>query len=147
MGFDEDEEEEEEEAYHESFMPNVDFEGISLKDLADPTMNNWVHHAPNILPQGRCSWFNPTEKVEEDFNEEDIEEEEEDESAEAKAEEGPKLLSSVADDTGLGLGLSSWTTYISSRVLPEYAVAIARSNRWPGAYAFAKGKRFENVYI
>lgn len=145
--FDDDEEEEEEEAYHESFMPNVDFEGISLKELADSSMTNWVHHTPNILPQGRCSWFNPSEKVEEDFDEEDIEEEEEDESAEAKAEEGPKLLSSVAQDHGLGLGLSSWTTYISSRVLPEYAVAIARSNRWPGAYAFAKGKRFENIYI
>jgi len=145
--FDEDEEEEEEESFHENYMTNVEFEGISLKDLADPSMQHWVHHTQHILPQGRCTWFNPFEKVEEDFDEDDGEEEEEEETSEAKAEEGPKLLSSAGEDYGLGQNLPAWTTYISSRVLPEYAVAVARSNRWPGAYAFAKGKRFENVYI
>jgi len=147
--FDEDEEEgEEEESVRETFMTNQEFEGISLKDLSDASMSSWVHHAQHILPQGRCSWWNPNQKEEEDFSEEDLEEEEEgEEEAQAKPETGPTLLGSVAEDRALGTDLPAWSTYISSRVLPEYAVAVARSNRWPGAYALGKVRRFENVYI
>jgi len=146
--FDEDEDEgEEEESVRETFMENQEFEGISLKDLSDASMNSWVHHSQDILPQGRCSWWNPHEKPEEDFSEEDLEEEEEEETTQVKPETGATLLSSVAEDRALGPDLPAWSTYISSRVLPEYAVSIARSNRWPGAYAFGKVRRFENVYI
>ena len=34
--------------------------------------------------------------------------------------------------------LPAWTPYLSSNFLPQYAVAAIRSNRWPGAYAFAR---------
>lgn len=33
-----------------------------------------------------------------------------------------------------------WSTRISSNLIPQYAVAFARSNLWPGAYAYACGK-------
>ncbi|XP_055010181.1 radial spoke head protein 6 homolog A-like [Boleophthalmus pectinirostris] len=36
---------------------------------------------------------------------------------------------------------------MSSSLTPEHAVAFVRSNLWPGAYAYATGKKFENVYI
>ena len=61
-------------------------------------------------------------------------------------ERGPALLSRVADDKGLG-HVPAWSTYASSRVLPDYAVAVARSNLWPGAFAIAKDTIFENVYV
>lgn len=150
MGFfmfdDEEEEEEEEEAYMENYMENLDFEGLSLRELTDPSMSGWVHHTQHILPQGRCSWLNPFEKPEDDFEEEDFDEEEDENDNNIKPETGPRLLSSVADETAIET-IPPWTTYVSSRVLPEYAVAVARSNRWPGAYAFARGKIFENLYI
>ena len=59
--FDEEEEEEEdgEGAGRDSFVVNMDFEGIPVKELADPALSNWVHHVQHILPQGRCTWWNP----------------------------------------------------------------------------------------
>ena len=32
-------------------MLNVDFEGVGVRELADPSFNNWVHHVQHILPQ------------------------------------------------------------------------------------------------
>ena len=37
-------------------------------------------------------------------------------------------------------GMPAWTPSISSELLPQYAIAIMRSNRWPGAFAFAQGR-------
>lgn len=33
-----------------------------------------------------------------------------------------------------------WTTRLSSNLTPQYAIAVLRSNLWPGAYAFSNGK-------
>ena len=80
-------------------MQNLDFEGISLRELTDPTMISWVHHTQHILPQGRCSWFNPFEKPEDDFEEEEYEDDEEGMGTnQIQPETGPPLLSSVAID-------------------------------------------------
>ena len=32
-------------------MENIDFEGIPVRELADPSLGNWVHHVQHILPQ------------------------------------------------------------------------------------------------
>ena len=79
-------------------MANVEFEGLSLRELTDPSMNNWVHHVQHILPQGRCAWYNPYQKPEEDFDDDELEEEEEEEGADVKPETGPQLLSAVSED-------------------------------------------------
>jgi len=144
--FDEDEEEEEEEELHESYMPNSEFEGLSISELVDPSMASWAHHNQYILPQGRCTWYNPYEQPEDDFEEEEEEEEEHNLDQNIIPESGPSLLASVSDDKGIG-SVPAWSTYPSSRVLPEYAVAVARSNIWPGAYAIAKESVFENIYV
>lgn len=119
--------------------------------------NNWVHHQPNILSQGRCTFF----RVRHGRDGEDSEDEEKDEEA---AEEGPRLLSSIAEDTckwwilksllydgnafSAAIGsFEAWTSRISSSVNSKYGHAILRSNRWPGAYAFAKDDRFANIYV
>lgn len=37
-------------------------------------------------------------------------------------------------------GMPAWTARLSSNVLPQYAVAIASSNLWPGAHSYAVGR-------
>lgn len=37
-------------------------------------------------------------------------------------------------------GMPAWTPYVSSELLPQYGLAVMRSNRWPGAVAFAKDR-------
>jgi len=49
--FDAEEEEDEEEAARDNFVENLDFEGIPVRDLCDPSLSNWVHHVQHILPQ------------------------------------------------------------------------------------------------
>ena len=86
---------------HESYTVNLDFEGLSLRELTDSSMSFWVHHTQHILPQGRCTWFNPYEKPEDDFEEEEFDEEEDENAANiSPPETGPQLLSSVASDVG-----------------------------------------------
>lgn len=143
--FEEEEEEEDEGEVRDSYMLNVDFEGISVRELADPSLHNWVHHVQHILPQGRCVWHNPVEKPEDDFEEEEEEDEKED-IEEPKPESGPQLLTSIAEDDAVN-GMPAWTPNMSSELLPQYGLAIMRSNRWPGAVAFAKDRKFENLYV
>jgi len=144
--FEEDDEDEEEGLVRDSYEVNVEFDGLSVKDLIEPSMQNWVHHVQHILPQGRCSWFDPFQKPEDDFEDEDLDEEEEENVDVAEPETGPQLLTSVAEDEPLST-MPSWTVNVSSKSLPEYSFAIVRSNRWPGAFVFSKGKKFENIYI
>jgi len=143
--FDEEEEEEEEGEGRDNFVENLDFEGIPTKELADPSLANWVHHVQHILPQGRCSWWNPVQKNEDEFEDED-EEEEREEPDEPEPEVGPPLLTPLSEDAEIG-SMPPWTAKLSSNLLPQFAISCMQSNLWPGAYAFATGKKFENVYI
>ncbi|KAG8510945.1 Radial spoke head protein 4A [Galemys pyrenaicus] len=147
LGEEEGEEEEEIEGGRDSFEENPDFEGIQVIDLVE-SLSNWVHHVQHILPQGRCNWFNPIQKSEEE--EEDDEEKEEEEEKEetdyTEQEAGPPLLTPISEDLEIQ-NTPPWTTRLSSNLIPQYAIAILRSNLWPGAYAFSNGKKFENFYI
>ncbi|XP_047567019.1 radial spoke head protein 6 homolog A isoform X2 [Lutra lutra] len=99
--FSEEEGDEEEEggSGRDSYEENPDFEGIPVLELVD-SMANWVHHTQHILPQGRCTWVNPLQKLEE---EEELGEEEEkaDEGMEEMEQEvGPPLLTPLSEDAG-----------------------------------------------
>ncbi|XP_053463807.1 radial spoke head protein 6 homolog A [Nycticebus coucang] len=145
FGEEEGDEEEEGGAGRDSYEENPDFEGIPVLELVD-SMANWVHHTQHILPQGRCTWVNPLQKTEE---EEELGEEEEkaDEGLEEVEQEvGPPLLTPLSEDAEI-LHMSAWTARLSCPLCPQYSVAIVRSNLWPGAYAYASGKKFENIYI
>lgn len=37
-------------------------------------------------------------------------------------------------------GMPAWSTKLSSSVLPQYSIAIASSNLWPGAHTYTAGK-------
>eukprot|EP00918_Siedleckia_nematoides_P107558 GHVU01234607.1.p1 GENE.GHVU01234607.1~~GHVU01234607.1.p1 ORF type:complete len:407 (+),score=107.40 GHVU01234607.1:443-1663(+) len=143
--FDDEEEEEEEGEGRDNFVENADFEGIPVRELVDPSLANWVHHVQNVLPQGRCTWWNPVQKNEDEFEDED-EEEEREEPDEPEPEVGPPLLTPLSEDAEIE-GMAPWTAKLSSNLIPQYAIAVMHSNLWPGAHAFASGKKFENVYI
>ncbi|XP_076442050.1 radial spoke head protein 4 homolog A-like [Babylonia areolata] len=143
--FDEEEEEEEEGEARDHFVTNLDFEGIPVRDLIDPSLSNWVHHVQHILPQGRCSWWNPVQKNEDDFEDEE-EEEEREEPDEPEPEVGPPLLTPLGEDEEVN-SMPAWTPSLSSNLIPQYAIAVMRSNLWPGACAFGFEKKFENVYV
>ncbi|XP_072293371.1 radial spoke head protein 6 homolog A-like [Eucyclogobius newberryi] len=132
---------EEDELPQDSYEVNPEFEGISAAKLSK-SLSLWVHHTQHILEQGRCTWVNLTIKAEE-LNDEEEKVEEPEETA---PEPGPPLLTTLAQDAEL-FHTPPWTLKISSSLTPEHAVAYVRSNLWPGAYAYAFGKKFENIYI
>ncbi|KAL2711444.1 radial spoke head protein 6 A [Vespula squamosa] len=147
-GLDEEEEIDEEMEEGGTLTENVHYDPLPVKDLVDPSMSNWCHHTPYILKQGRTVWWDPREREEEALGEEEEEEGEEDETRVGGAvrETGPPLLTPLSEDAILE-SVFPWTTRQSSFVQLDTAVALVRSNIWPGAYAFAVDKRFANVYI
>ncbi|NXU65314.1 RSH4A protein, partial [Horornis vulcanius] len=138
------EEEEEEEEGADTYEENPDFEPPPVAEMVE-SLATWAHHVKGILKQGRCVWINPTQKSEENEEEED-EEEEEEEGEEQQEERGPPLLTLISEDEGMK-DIPAWTAQASTNLIPEYSVAILQSNRWPGAYAFASGRKFENIYF
>lgn len=141
--FDEEEEEGamEEDSLRESFVENPEYEPMSIFELSDPSLANWVHHSPYILPQGRTVWWNPSQKSErsEDGGKTEDEDEELLEVDEPEPETGPPLLTPLSEDAEVN-GLSPWSTRITSRLIPHYAYAVLSSNVWPGAHAIASGR-------
>ncbi|XP_012428829.5 radial spoke head protein 4 homolog A [Taeniopygia guttata] len=129
---------EEEEA--DTYEENLEFEPPPVAEMVE-SLATWAHHVKEILKQGRCVWIKPAQKSEE--NEEEEEEEEEEEQQE---ERGQALLTLISEDEGIK-DIPAWTVQASTDLIPEYAVAILQSNRWPGAYAFASGRKFENIYF
>ncbi|NXT60639.1 RSH4A protein, partial [Chaetops frenatus] len=138
----EDEEEEEEGDIYEE---NPEFEPPPVAEVVE-SLTTWAHHVKGILQQGRCVWINP-QKLEENEDEEDEEEEDKEEEEEEQQEEsGPPVLTLISEDEGMK-DIPAWTAQASTNLILQYSVAILQSNRWPGAYAFASGRKFENIYF
>ncbi|XP_073950886.1 radial spoke head protein 6 homolog A-like [Choristoneura fumiferana] len=124
------------------FNVNPYYHGHTLKDLLDPNLTYWVHHGRHILKQGRTIWWNPMAGMEEG-----LEEEEDEGPPPPEPESGPTLLTPLSEDARVE-GLSAWTARRSSSLAPERALAVLRSNLWPGAVAYATdGKKSECMYI
>ncbi|XP_059196463.1 radial spoke head protein 6 homolog A [Centropristis striata] len=141
----EEEGDEEDEAPRDSYEVNPDFEGVPVVEMAE-SLSTWVHHVQHILQQGRCTWVNLSVKPGEDSNEEGEAEEKEEEPDEPEPEVGPLLLTPLSQDAEM-FNTLPWTSKVSSTLTPQHAVALLRSNLWPGAYAYACGKKFENIYV
>ncbi|CAF0802483.1 unnamed protein product [Didymodactylos carnosus] len=145
--FNDEEEEAEEEGGRDNYQDNEEFKGAALSELIDEEFNGWVHHVQHILPQGRTKWWNPKQDSEkEEENEEEEEEMKAEGAEEIEPESGPPLLTPVGADAEIE-GTRPWTAKISSLLIPQYACAFVRSNLWPGAYAFARGMIWENLYV
>ncbi|NXU03619.1 RSH4A protein, partial [Buphagus erythrorhynchus] len=135
-------EDEEDDEGADTYEENPEFEPSPVAEMVE-SLATWAHHVKGILKQGRCVWINPSQKSEE--NEED-EEEEEEEGEEQQEERGPPLLTLISEDEGMK-DIPAWTAQTSTDLIPQYSVAILQSNRWPGAYAFSSGRKFENIYF
>jgi radial spoke head protein 4/6 len=107
-----------------------------------------MHIAQHILPQGRTKWWNPIENA--DQEEEEDNGEDDDDMKDATLlyppESGPALLTLISSDMNIQ-NTKPWTAKISSHLIPQFACGFVRSNLWPGAYAFARGAIWENIYI
>ncbi|NXM73991.1 RSH4A protein, partial [Serilophus lunatus] len=126
----------------DTYEENPDFEPPSMAEMVN-SLSPWAHHVQNILRQGRCVWINPQKSED---NEEEEEEEEKSEADEQQEETGPPLLTLLSEDEDIK-DIPAWTAQPSTNLIPQYSVAILQSNRWPGAYAFASGRKFENIYF
>ena len=62
----------EEDEIRDSYMVNLAFEGIPVRQLKGAYSLNWVHHNRYILPQGRCTWWSPNQKHSEDYDEDEV---------------------------------------------------------------------------
>jgi len=74
----------------------------------------------------------------EEFEDEE-EEEEREEPDEPEPEVGPPLLTPLSEDAEID-GMPPWTCTLTSHLVPQYAVALIKSNLWPGAFAYSDGK-------
>lgn len=70
---------------------------------------------------------------------EEDEEEEKEEPDEPEPEVGPPLLTPLSEDVEID-GQPAWSGKISSNLVSQFAIAVLRSNLWPGAYAFGFDK-------
>ncbi|XP_022920773.1 radial spoke head protein 6 homolog A isoform X2 [Onthophagus taurus] len=135
-----------------TYNENKRYEPPPIRDLTDGSMSFWVHHTLYILPQGRTSWWNPYPSSGGAGGEEEGEggEEEEPEKPQGphlEPETGPPLLTPLSEDASVE-AVPPWSVRVSSSLLQDYAIAIVRSNIWPGAYCFStQGKLFQNVYL
>ena len=73
----------------------------------------------------------------------------EDEAAEAEAENKPLEDEDVPDDDPERKKITAWTIQAVNNLYKKHAVAVVRSLRWPGAYAYASrgGKEWACVYF
>ncbi|KAG2469308.1 RSH4A protein, partial [Polypterus senegalus] len=109
--------EEEEEAVRDTYEENPDFDGYPVQDMVE-SLSKWVHHLQHILPQ-YCN----------------------EQLVQTTAEDLKWMREVELENT------VPWTAMISSSLIPQHSIAILRSNIWPGAYTFATGRKFENIYI
>ena len=141
--FDEDDEEDAELEGRDTFIQNVEYEGMEASELVD--LSNWTHHSQYILPQGRTVWFNTSKKGGGD-DDDDEERSEVSEEEEVEPQTGPSLLAPLSEDMHID-DVAAWSVRQSSTFAPLYASVHLHSNRWPGAHAVAVGRKYANIYI
>ena len=107
---------------------------------------NRIYILSQIAFDFRCTWFNPAAQRGEEEMDEEEDEEEREEPDEPEPESGPALLTPISEDNEID-GASPWTLKLSSTRIGQYAMAVVKSNLWPGAVTIGFDKKFENVYI
>ncbi|KAM4575315.1 radial spoke head protein 4 homolog A [Fundulus diaphanus] len=136
---------EEDDIPHDSCEVNPNFEDIQASVMVE-SLSSWVHHVQHILQQGRCTWVNIAVKPADDSNEEIEGDEKEEYLDEVEPEIGPSLLTPLSQDAEM-FNTPPWSCKLSTLLTSQHAIAVLRSNLWPGAFAYACGKKFENIYV
>lgn len=121
---------------------------MSLQKLL--LLENWVHHKPYILKQGRVSWLNV--KVLENKNEikdnDDDDDGESNEDSDIDAAEADENVNEINPELQLPLFTSCSSDITSDEFAlwniklrnSESPIVVVKSNLWPGAFSFAKGR-------
>lgn len=121
------------------------YEPLPYSDLLEPSF--WAHYRPYILKQGRINWFDPRDLEDTGEEEQEAEDEEEGEGEDmVEPETGPSLLTPCTEDT-TNEKIPPWTMRITQTNNPKNAIIIARSNLWPGAFAFNVQRVLDNIYF
>lgn len=149
-----------------SIMLNPEFEWPTQDALLK--IDNWVHHVPYLLPQGRAVFmpavtpFDSSASSENNEFDEDKEDgRDENGASKEESENGPPLLSNLGDDSGsvcfvsidlqfleLPGDLMAWSIRLCSTCAPvRYSPVCLRSNRWPGAVSIGYNDKFANIYM
>lgn len=109
-------------------------------------LDNWVHHKPEILKQGRVAYFdgrllNNEQGMAESEEGSDVSDDEDETDVTNNNESKPEipipLFRSCSGDQLINDGMSPWTIRLSDA--SETLVAI-QSHVWPGAFAFIKDR-------
>lgn len=125
---------------------NTEFEWPTHDTLLQ--MENWVHHIPYVLPQGRTSYANPFAKQKNADEDADDEEEDDAQNDGGEKESGPPMLTPIAEDAELSADVPAWTARLASQLSPiRYSPVFLRSNRWPGAFVVGYSEKFANIYV
>lgn len=102
----------------------------------------WQHHKPEILKQGRASFFDGIVFIANDGGEalsdmSDQEDDSEEANNDTKPETPVPLFAACSGDRLTNDGMSPWTIRLSDAA--ETLVTV-QSHVWPGAYAFVKNR-------
>lgn len=110
---------------------------ITVKQLADTNLQEWVHSLPEILSQGRSRFWRSYSRQTRDFSREK-QETSDDETEEMLStnsiEISAPLLQPISDDKLLYNNQSSWSIGLTMSIMHEYSLCYVRSNLWPGAF-------------
>lgn len=129
-----------------TIIKNTDYISQPPKELISEGLDAWVHIRKVILDEiGRCTIVKPESESEEKESEEKESEEETEIEEEVEIQPIP-LLQSLANDR-VSDELPLWSFTLTSKLAPETAVLVVRSNSWPGAFTYYDGKECETIYI
>ncbi|CAF3332904.1 unnamed protein product [Rotaria socialis] len=128
---------------------------ITVEQLVDKDLQEWVHSLPEILSQGRTRFWRPPSTLATHFSKEGGEEEEEEEGNDDNEEtldrnsvEIPApLLQPIGDDKNLHTSQISWSIGLTMSIMHEYSLCYVRSNVWPGAFTLGHAGNFFNLYV
>ncbi|CAF0967686.1 unnamed protein product [Adineta steineri] len=118
---------------------------ITVEQLANSNLEEWVHSLPEILPQGRTRFWRPPSTqttnsiTEEDDNEEILNEN--------NLQIPAPLLQPISDDKLLYTDQTPWSVGLTMSVMQEYSMCYVRSNIWPGAFTLGNAENYFNLYI
>lgn len=168
-GEEEDMEEEDDDAQLDAgeLVLSKEFEELTALQLLE--LDSWVHIRQALSQQqARTAYWKPPKEPkrrdgphDSDEEEEEEEEDEDEDDEELEIEEPVPILRELsldgkneddedannnAAEEGIFNGKEYWTKRVSSKIL-KHAIVCLKNNLWPGAYSFAKGDKFESVYI
>lgn len=123
---------------------NVRYKQLSLQKLL--LLENWVHHKSYLLKQGRVSWLNVNKNEIKDIDDDDGESNVESDVDAAEADENvneinPELQLPLFTSCSSDITNGEFALWIMKmRNTESCPIVVVKSNLWPGAFSFAKGR-------